>query len=93
MISLFERAFLQAAKRRRIRHPPCLKSTIRSFHQVYSINHPQNPISNHPPSDAETENLGSLDETRQNEETMVSGDMAKMLMRRGFSVIPKCMYN
>ena len=93
MTSLFERAFLQAVTRRRIDHRTRLKSTIRLFHQEYSINYPQNPISNHPTFDAETQNLEALDEARQNEETLVSGDMSKMLMRRGFGVIPKCMCN
>ena len=93
MTSLFERAFLRAVKRCRVNHPTRLRSTIRSFHQVYSINYSRNPISTQPPSDAETEKLRRLDETRQNEETVISGDAAKMLMRRGFGVIPKCMYN
>jgi hypothetical protein len=34
-----------------------------------------------------------VDDVSQDEETMVSGEMAKMLMRRGFGVIPKCMLN
>ena len=93
MSFLFERAFLQALRKRRIYNPTRLKNTIRSFHQVHPFNYPQNSISNRPSSKAENEDTGALDHSGHKEETMVSGEMAKMLMRRGFGVIPKCMYD
>lgn len=91
MSSVFERAFLQAVNRRRIHHPTRLKSTIRSFHQVYSLNYHRNPITND--LTPENENDNTLDQSRDTGETLVSGEMAQMLMRKGFGVIEKCILN
>jgi hypothetical protein len=92
-MSLFERAFFQAVKKRRIHHPTRLKTTIRSFHQAYSKNYPQIANSIETSTRFENEHSTDLQQQTENEETMASEDMARLLMRKGFSSIPKCTAN
>lgn len=89
MPSFFERAFFKAVKKRRFHHPTRLKITIRSFHRAYVHNHPKTDNSIESFS---RENSPSMDLQRQtqHEETIVSEDMARLLMRKGFSSAPKC---
>jgi hypothetical protein len=86
-MSFFERAFLQAVKRRRIHHPTRLKIAIRSFNQLYLSKFPHNP--NSPDSVFPDENeLHEPGEAMS--DTVISGDMAKLLMRKGFVAPPNC---
>jgi hypothetical protein len=93
MPSLFERAFFQAVRKRRIHHPTRLKTTIRSFHQAYSKNYPETASSIETSTRFENEHSTNLQQGTENGETMVSEDMARLLMKKGFSSIPKCTAN
>lgn len=93
MASLFERAFLQAVKRRRIYHPTRLKTTIRSFHRVCLLYSPQDSNSTSSLSNQASETSEGLDKHAENEGAMASDDMTKQFMRGGFGVIPKCVIN
>jgi hypothetical protein len=90
MASLFERAFLQAIKKRQIHHPARLKAAIRSFNTAYfpQCNAKPDPaaeILNSEPPHAEQA------PERRTKKTRLSTDMAGSLMRHGFGVIPQCM--
>ena len=88
MPCLFERAFLQAVKRRRIHHPTRLKSTIHSFQCAYLSTAPSTRQSLSP---AENTSESPIQQQRQPEDTVVSDAMAKLLMRKGFGIRPQCM--
>jgi hypothetical protein len=88
MRCLFERAFLEAAKRRRIHHPTRLKSIIHSFQCAYLSSSQHIRQSSFP---AETEQLAVHE--NKSDKTFVSGAMAHLLMRKGFGIRPKCMDN
>jgi len=85
MPSLFERAFLQAVKRRRIHRPTRLKTTIHSVQSACMFFTRAKPQSQSP-----AENTQPVVEKPRTEEVVVSGAMEKLLMRKGFGVRPRC---
>src|SRR5271156_1000791 len=90
MASLFERAFLQAVRRRQIHHPTRLKTTIQSFNEAFYSQSTKN------------RNAASIirnSDDRYDErcpgrkrKTNLSKDMSKSLMQHGFGVIPECKF-
>jgi len=90
MASLFERAFLQAVKRRQIHHPTRLKTTIQSFNEAFYSQSTDNrnvPSMNRNPNPQHGENLS---ESFGRKKASVSKDLPKSLMQHGFGVIPEC---
>lgn len=88
MPSLFERAFLQAVKRRQIHHRTRLKTTIHSFQCAYLSSSARSHQSLSP-----AENPTPPIQHPKKDETVVSGAMAKLLMRKGFGARSQCTSN
>src|SRR5271170_390177 len=93
MASLFERAFLQAVRRRQIHHPTRLKTTIQSFNEAF---YSQSTSNRNTPSmirNSDDQHEKSLKESPgRKKKTNLSKDMSKSLMQHGFGVIPECKY-
>src|SRR5277367_4708930 len=91
MASLFERAFLQAVRRRQIYHPTRLKTTIQSFNEAF---YSQSTKNRNTPSilrNSDDQHNESLNENPgKKKKTNLSKDISKSLMRYGFGVVPEC---
>ena len=91
MASIFERAFLQAVKRRQIRRPTRLKSTIQSFSEAFYSQSTNNRNVHSVVRDSSHQHDESLNESfGRKKKGGLSKDMSKSLMQHGFGVIPEC---
>jgi hypothetical protein len=89
MPSLFERAFLQAARRHDTHHPSRLKYAIRPFHQVCVCRYPKGLL----PPPNENDSLSKKGLRKRNKPDDYPMEEYVPLMKGGFGKLVECMFN